>query len=70
MSAPTTADCTVLLAWHIETGTYGSVGLDGLNIALAMYSPGNMLKVKWDVALYIDSKGSSAQQDALTKIFG
>ena len=70
MSDPTNDDCTVLIAWHIEKGKYGTVGLDGLNVALAAYSPGNMLKVKWDVALYVDSKGNKAQQDALTKIFG
>ena len=70
MSDPTNDDCTVLIAWHIEKGKYGSVGLDGLNVALAAHSLGNMLKVKWDVALYIDTKGTSAQQEALTKIFG
>ncbi len=59
-----------LLAWHIDKGKYGDVRLDGLNTALAAYSPGNMLKVKWDVALYVDEKANSAQQDALTKIFG
>lgn len=69
-SDPTTGECTVLLAWHIDKGKYGDVRLDGLNTALAAYSPGNMLKVKWDVALYVDEKANSAQQDALTKIFG
>lgn len=69
-SDPTNDDCTVFLAWHIEKGKYGDVTLDGLNAALAAYSPGNMLKVKWDLALYVDMKANTAQQDALTKIFG
>jgi hypothetical protein len=69
-SDPTYGNCTVLLAWHIERGKHGDVALDGLNTSLAIYSPGNMLKTKWDVALYIDEKASPAQRDALTKIFG
>ena len=69
-SAPTQGECTVLLAWHIEKGKHGDVALDGLNIALAAYSPGHMLKVKWNVALYIDEQGTQKQRDALTQIFG
>lgn len=67
-SAPTQGNCTVLLAWHIEKGRYGDVNLDNLNAALAAYSPGHMLKVKWDVALYLDEKATSRQREALTNI--
>lgn len=70
MSAPTTGDCGVLLAWHIDEGKYGSVPLDGLNVGLAAHSPGHMLKVKWDVALYLDERANPAQRDALGAIFG
>ena len=69
-SAPTNDNCTVLLAWHIEKGKYGDVSLDGLNAALAIYSPGHMLKVKWDVALYLDEKANPKQREALTAIYG
>jgi hypothetical protein len=68
-SDPTEGHCTVLLAWHVETGRHGDLSLDGMNVALAAYTPGNMLKTKWDVALYIDEKANPAQRDALTKIF-
>ena len=68
-SDPTNDDCTVLLAWHIDKGKHADISLDGMNTALAAYSPGNMLKTKWDVALYIDEKANPAQRDALTKIF-
>ncbi len=70
MSPPTSGECTVLLAWHIDRGSFGDVSLNGLNVALAAYSPGHMLKVKWDVALYIDEKASPAQREALGKIYG
>ena len=69
-SDPTDGNCTVLLAWHVDKGKHGDQSLDGLNVALAAYTPGNMLKTKWDVALYIDEKAHPAQRDALTKIFG
>jgi len=68
-SAPTNADCTVLVAWHIDNGSFSGVDLDGLNVALAIYSPGHMLEVKWRVALYLDETASEQQKDALTQIF-
>src|SRR5208283_1644890 len=49
LSPPTSGDCTVLLAWHIDQGHFGEVNLDGLNTALAAYAPGHMLEVKWKV---------------------
>jgi hypothetical protein len=60
----------VLLAWHIQNGKYGDVALDKLNAALAAYSPGHMMKVKWDVALYLDEKANKEQRDALGTILG
>ena len=70
LSAPTEENCTVLVGWHIEQGRFGKVGLDGLNVAMAVYSPGHMLQVKWQAALYLDEKASDAQKNALTQIFG
>lgn len=69
-SAPTEGECTVLLAWHINKGKYGDVALDGLNVALAIFAPGHMLQVKWDIALYLDEKATSQQREALTTIYG
>ena len=37
----------VLVAWHIDKSTFGTINLDGLNIVLAAHSPGHMLQVKW-----------------------
>jgi hypothetical protein len=69
MSPPTSGECTVLLAWHIDQGHFGEVNLDGFNTALAAYAPGHMLQVKWKVALYVDERANQGQQDALTQIF-
>jgi hypothetical protein len=70
LSPPTGNDCTVLLAWHVNKGKFDDTKLDGLNVALAAYSPGHMQKVKWKVALYLDAAANKAQADALGQIFG
>jgi hypothetical protein len=69
LSPPTAGDCTVLVGWHIDKGSFERVSLDGLNAALAAHSPGHMLKSKWKVALYLDERADKGQQDALAKIF-
>ena len=69
LSPPTGKDCTVLLAWHVNNGRLGDVALDGLNVAMAVYSPGHMQKVKWKAAVYLDSKANKAQTEALDRIY-
>ena len=69
LSAPTNGDCNALVGWHIEAGNFTDVKLDGLNVALALYSPGHMLETKWRVALYLDETASAEQKNALTQIF-
>lgn len=69
LSAPSDGECTALVAWHVDQGSFGNVKVDGLNVALAVHSPGHMAEVKWKVALYLDDKANEAQRDALTQIF-
>lgn len=69
LDAPTEGDCTAAVAWHIDSGNYGDVVLNDLNAALLAYTPGHMLQTKWKVALYLDERASSAQQEALGAIF-
>ncbi len=68
-SPPTEGDCTVLVAWHIDKGNFGDVALDGLNVALAVHSPGHMLETKWKAAVYVDANASEPQNKALLTIF-
>ena len=70
LSAPTTGECTVLVGWHIEAGSDGDVSLDGLNVALAVHSPGNMVETPWRAAAYVDDSAGEAQQQSLLRIFG
>ena len=69
LSAPTTGECTVLIAWHIDSGSFAQTNLNGLNMALAAHSPGAMTQGEWKVALYIDERANQTQQEALTQIF-
>ena len=69
LSPPTEGDCTVLVGWHIESGKFGDASLDGLNVAALFHSPGPMNEGNWSAALYLDSRASGQQSDALTKIF-
>lgn len=70
LSAPTTGECTALVGWHIDKGKDGDVSLDGLNVALAVHSPGHMATTPWKVAVYVDERASEAQNASLMKIFG
>lgn len=69
LSDPTDGDCKVLVAWHIDEGSFNEVRLNDLNVALAAYSPGNMATTPWQAAVYFDAKASEAQKDALMQIF-
>lgn len=69
LSPPTEGECRVLVAWHVDQGTDGAVDLSGLNVAMAIHSPGHMMQTKWRAALYLDERASPAQKDALTRIF-
>jgi hypothetical protein len=69
LGPPTQGECTVLVAWHVDRGKFGSTTLDGLNTALAAHSPGHMLQTKWKAALYLDERATAEQRDALLKIF-
>ena len=70
LSDPTEGTCTAMVAWHIEDGTYNEVELGGLNVVVALHTPGNMADGDWKAALYLDRKADEPQQDALATIFG
>ena len=66
---PTRGECDVLLAFHIDTGSYGGVALNGLNVALAVQAPGPMADGNLAVAAYIDERADDQQTAALGTIF-
>jgi hypothetical protein len=70
MLSPATEDtCDLVFAWHIEHGAKDGVGLDGLNVVMAVRAPKQMTDGGWTVALYLDQRAEPAQADALGAIF-
>jgi len=68
-SRPTQGVCDVLLAFHIDRGSYDEVALDGLNVVLALRAPGPMADGNISVAAYIDERADDRQTAALATIF-
>src|SRR3974390_692480 len=68
-SRPTEGVCNVPLIFHVESGRYGSTVLDGLNVALAIHTPGPMADGNWSMAAYIDQRADDKQTEALGAIF-
>jgi len=66
---PTEGVCDVPLIFHIDSGRYGNVALDSLNVALAIHTPGPMADGNWSVAAYIDERADDEQTEALSAIF-
>jgi hypothetical protein len=66
---PTSGDCKLGLAFHVDRGRYGKVKLDSLNAAVAIYTPGVMGDGNWSVALYLDVRADEQQREALQAIF-
>lgn len=69
LQPPSEGNCKLLVAWHIESGHLDSQSLDGLNVALACYSPGHMKDGNWQAALYVDERADETQFNAITQIF-
>ncbi len=68
-SRPTEGACEAPFAFHINSGSYGNVTLDGLNVAMIARSPGIMAEGNWSVALYVDERANEEQSQALQAIF-
>ncbi len=70
LQPPSEGNCKLMVAWHIDRGHFNGQSLDGLNVALACYSPGHMKDGNWQAALYVDEQADDQQFDAITQIFG
>jgi hypothetical protein len=68
---PSYGDCDGVLAYHVRSGYYGQIPLDGLNVLALSYFKGNIWtgKVKASVGLFFDEKANSQQREALQMIF-
>ncbi len=65
---PTKGFCTVAMAFQIERGSYGTVPLDGLGFIVLLWTPEEMGKGNWSVAVIADAGASTEQHAAITSI--
>jgi hypothetical protein len=68
-SVPTELPCGAVVAWRIETGNYGMIRLDGLNVVLYARIPGYIFDGGWTVGVYFDARASREQMEGLGAIF-
>jgi hypothetical protein len=66
--SPTKGWCTFAMAFRIERGKFGDVGLDGLGFIVLGHTPEAMGKGNWSVGLLTDERASDAQRDAIVGI--
>ena len=65
---PTKGSCTFAMAFQIERGSFGSVGLDGLSFIVLGYTPEAMGKGNWSVGVIADERASEVQREAIAAI--
>lgn len=67
---PTSGHCEGLGVWKINKGKYGKVSLSGLGLAFAARWPQAIHKGNGTAVVFVDSKASAEQREALLKIAG
>jgi hypothetical protein len=65
---PTEGSCTFAMAFQIERGRFGDVPLDGLGFVVVGYTPEEMAKGNWSVAMVVDERATAAQREAIVGI--
>jgi hypothetical protein len=68
---PSYGDCDGVLAYHIKSGQYGSISLDGLNVVALADFQGNIWagNTKANIAIFFDESANDKQREALNMIF-
>jgi hypothetical protein len=62
---PDGGSCDTFLAYHYDEGHINNVDVAGLTLTAVARVPGNVLAGNWKVAVYVDSKASAAQKEAI-----
>jgi len=61
--------CDTIVAYHFDKGTVDGVDVTGRTLAMIAHVPGNILQGNWTVAVYLDDKTSSQQEQALLGVY-
>jgi len=61
--------CDTIVAYHFDKGTVDGVEVTGRTLVMIAHVPGNILQGNWTVAVYLDDKTSSQQEQALLGVY-
>jgi hypothetical protein len=61
--------CDGVVAYYIDRGTVEGVDVSGLTLCLMAHIPANIFQGNWKVAVFVDDKASTQQEEALLKAF-
>jgi hypothetical protein len=59
--------CDAVLAYHIDRGKIDGVDVSGLTLGLLGHIPGNIMQGNWRIAVFVDDKASTQQEEAILK---
>jgi hypothetical protein len=61
--------CDAIVAYHVEKGNVEGTDVSGLNLALMVFIPGNILQGNWKAAVFVDERATAAQEQALLNVW-
>ena len=67
--APSHGYCEGPCVWHIQSGHFNGVPLDGLNVLFVQRCEGHMRETTWRCRFYLDDRATDAQFQGLQHIF-
>ncbi|MGH3131633.1 MAG: DUF1326 domain-containing protein [Gaiellaceae bacterium] len=67
---PTTGKCEGGWTWHVESGRYGDVALDGLNFSVYVNWPGAIHEGGGEAVLLVDERAGDGQREAIMTLLG
>jgi hypothetical protein len=62
---PDGGTCDAFLAYHYDRGHFNDVDVSGLTMSIVAKVPGNILAGNWKIAVFVDSKATPKQKDAI-----
>jgi hypothetical protein len=66
---PDLGSCYAIVAYGIKRGQIRDVDVSGLNLVLICNIPGNVLAGNWQIAAFVDERGTEEQRNALLDAF-
>ncbi len=62
---PDGGTCDAFLGYHYDRGHFNDIDVSGLTMAIIGRIPGNVLAGNWKIAVFVDSKATPKQKEAI-----